>query len=68
MLAILENKTARPGLRVGQEYCAHAVDDSTIELNQSPEMRVVTQPMWNTVPTASEDSNATGNNFTGLFR
>lgn len=39
-----------------------------IGVNQSSEMRDITQPLWSTVPTAFEDSNAAGNNFTGLFR
>lgn len=69
MMAILKNKAARPSLRLGQEYGAHTIiRDSSIELNQSPETRDITRPMWSTVPTAFEDSNTTGNNFTPLFR
>ena len=67
-MAILKIKAARPSLTVGQEHGAHIISASNIELNQSPEMRDVTQPMLSTVPTAFEDSNTTGNNFTGLFR
>jgi len=67
-MVILKNKAARPSLGVGQEYVAHTISDSSIEWNQSPEIRDVTQAMWSTVPAAFEDSNTTGNNFTGLLR
>lgn len=64
----IKNKAARPSLIVGQEHGTHIVSDSHIGLNLSPETRDITQTMWSTVPTALEDSDTTGNYFTGLFR
>lgn len=66
-MAILRIELQGPVSEWGKNM-AHTVSDSHTELNLSPETRDITQTMWSTVPTAFEDSDTTGNNFTSIFR